>query len=184
MAVAILATDGWIQHLPFQGGQRPSPYGQVDGTFQGLIAGDGDATGGNLTLSGRLSFDRKEDWVYIVGGTHTRVNALISGDVFEQLNTGPLIPTSAVATTVTNATYEYGGLAAAITANALTMTQSQGLAKVTGMPIFGDKKIPGIFLMYAAGWESNTDGATYVANIWGWIIKYESFFRNVRPQVG
>lgn len=184
MAVGILATDGWIQHLPFQGGPRPSPYGQVDGTFQGVIAGDGDASGGNITLSGRLSFERKEDWVYILGGTHTRANAIVTGDVFEQVNTGPLIPTDAVAVAINNATYEWGGATLPIANNAISLSPSTGLAKATGMPIFGDKRIPGIFLMYAAGWETNTNGVTFSAQLWGWIIKYESFFRFVRPAVG
>ena len=181
MAVAALLTDVWLSHLEFVGPPRETNYGPMDGLFYGTMAIDGDLTGGNVTLSGRLSFDRKEDWVYVVGGTHTRVNTALAGDVFEQINTGPLIPTTALATTVTNPTFEYGGVSRAIDGNAVTIAPEGGRQKVNGMAIFGDKKIPGVFLMYASGWETNTNGATYVASIWGWIIKYPSFFRGVVP---
>lgn len=184
MAVAHISTDGWIQHLEFVGGPRPTPYGPMDGVFYGLMAVDGDATGGNVTLNGRLSFDRKEDWVYIVGGSHTRANDLVGGDVFEQVNTGPLIPTAAVATTVTNPTFEFGGVVLPITGNALKFTPVIQQSKAVGLPIFGDKRIAGIFLMYAAGFEVNTNLVTYTAQIWGWLIKYSTFFRGVRPEVG
>ena len=183
MAVAVVETDTWLQHLLFTGGPRPTPFGPVDGVFYGLMAGTGAAGGGNFSLSGRLSFDRKEDWVYIVGGTHTRQGSeAASGDVFEQVNTGPLIPTQVSG--INNPTFEWGGVVQNITANNLTITPVSGQTKVTGMPIFGDKHLAGVFLMYAAGWETNIDGATYSAQIWGWIIKYQSFFRNRPPSAG
>lgn len=182
MAVALIATDDWIQHLVFGGGPRPTPYGPMDGVFYGLMAVAGDATGGNVTINGRLSVERKEDWVYIVGGTHTRVNsALISGDNFEQINTGPAISTGVA---VTNPTFEYGGLNRNIGGNAVTFTPVDQHSKVVGMPIFGDRSIPGVFLMYAVGWETNGDTALYSAQMWGWIIRRQSFFRNVLPSVG
>ena len=185
MAVAILATDGWIQHLPFVGGPRPTEFGPVDGIWYGLVAGDGDASAGNVSLNGRLSFDRKEDWIYIFGGMTTTKNAVAGEAVFTQINTGPLIPTGAVATTVNNPSFSIGGNADPVTGHALTTGDitSGGNDRRRGMPIFGDKRIPGIFLMLAAGWETNTDGATYQMSSWGFLIKYNSFFRDVPPRL-
>jgi len=182
MAIAATRTDDWIQHLPFIGGQRPSPYGMVDGVFYGTLATTGDASGGNVTVNGRLSEEKKEDWVYIIGGTHARINGLIGGDVFEQVNTGPLTPTDVLS--ITNPTFEWGGVNVQITGNAVAFTPVVGQSKVLGLPVFGDKRIPGIFLMYAAGWETNSNTSLYSAQIWGWIIRYQSFFRNVSPQLG
>lgn len=186
MAVAITATDGWIQHLPFVGGQRPSPYGQVDGIWYGLIAGDGDAGGGNFTINGRLSEDRKEDWVYLLGNISSSLNTDSGQEGFTQVNTGPLIPTEATTTTVRNPSFTVGGTFQGISNGAITTSQNVngGIDPRAGMPIFGDKRIPGIFLMLAALWQNNVDGTTYQMSAWGWLIKYESFFRNVRPAVG
>jgi len=184
MAVAIIRTDTWIRHLVFGGAPRQTPYGAVDGVFYGLLSGDGDASGGNFTMNGRLSEKKKRDFVYIVGGTHTRNNAVLtSGDVFEQINTGPLIENDAVATAVTNPTFEYGGVVFTPGGNAVAMTPVSDLSKIAGMPIFGDPQIPGVFLLYAAGWQDNENGATYVSSIWGWLIRYNSFFRGVSPSL-
>ena len=182
MAVAILATDTWITHLPFTG-QRPSPFGPVDGIWYGLLAGDGAAGGGNFSLNGSLSFDRKEDWVYILGALETTTNQSIGGtDVLTQVNTGPLIPTGAVATSVTNPSFMATGDAGA--GGAATVTSAHrlngGADYRAGLPIFGDKRIPGTFLMLAAAWGLNTDGATYQLSAWGFLIRYQSFFRD-RP---
>jgi len=186
MAVAILATDTWLNHLPFVGGQRPSPFGMVDGIWYGLGAGDGAAGGGNFTISLRLSEERKEDWVYILGGIAASVNTPLASDVFVQVNTGPLIPTGAVATTVNNPSFSSGGVWGGVVNNAISASHnlSGGSAAGVGMPIFGDKRIPGLFLMMAMGAEANVDGATYQLSSWGFLIKYESFFRNVRPSLG
>jgi len=186
MGIAHISIDGWIQHLPFVGGQRPSAYGPVDGIWYGLVAGDGDASGGNVTLNGSLSFDRKEDWVYILGAITASKNGSGEGEVFLQANSGPLIPTDAVATTVRNPSFSTGGQMLAIANNSVSLATSLtgGAFPFAGMPIFGDKRITGTFLMNAAGFEINTDGATYQMSSWGFLIKYESFFRNVRPSVG
>jgi len=187
MAVAIISTDSWIQHLPFVGGPRPSEFGPVDGVWYGLIAGDGAAGGGNFTISGNLSFDRKEDWVYILGGIGTSVNtATTVGDGFTVVNTGPLIPTGATATTVNNPSFPRAGSSFGVSGNSVgTLDLSAGgKDSRIGMPIFGDKKISGTFLMIAAGWQVNIDGATYQLSSWGFLIRYNSFFRLTQPARG
>lgn len=187
MAVAILATDSWIQHLPFVGGRRSSPFGEVDGVWYGLVAGDGDASGGNISLNGRLSFDRKEDWVYILGALETTTNQSLGGDdTLTQVNTGPLIPTAAVATTVQNPSFMITGDAGPGAAGIVTSAHraNGGSDYRAGMPIFGDKRLDGIFLMLAAAWATNTDGATYQMSSWGFLIEYQSFFRNRPPSFG
>jgi len=186
MAVAIVATDTWLQHLPFEGGPRPSPFGQVDGVWYGLVAGDGDASGGNLTLNARLSEARKEDWVYILGAINTVRNGATDDECFNQVNSGPLIATAAVATTVRNVSFSRGGIALGMANNNLVVTDKfdGGTDPRAGMPIFGDKRIPGIFLMLAAGWDNNIDGTTYVLSAWGFLIRYQSFFRFANPNIG
>jgi len=183
MAIAVIETDTWIQHLEFVGGQRQTPYGPVDGLFYGTMAGTGDATGGNFTLNGRLSEERKTDRVYIFGGSHTRVNSeAVPGDVFEQVNTGPLSSTGVAS--ITNPTFESGGVRQVISSNAVSFPLVWTLDKCQGMPMFGDRNIPGVFLMYAAGWEDNVDTVLYSAQLWGWYIRYQGFFRGVSPNLG
>ncbi len=183
MAVAVISVDAWLQHLPFQGGQRPSPYGPVDGIFYGVVSGDGDNTGGNFTLSGSLSFDRKEDWIYVLGGINTSRNVADISELFTQINSGPLIPTGSA---VVNPSFSRAGPSKAVTNNNITTSESlEGGGDIrTGMPIFGDKRLAGNFLMAAAGWAENTDAVTYQMSVWGWLIRYQSFFRNVLPSRG
>lgn len=183
MAVALLETDSWIQHLVFTGPQRPTDFGPADGVWYGLLSVAGDASGGNVTLNGRLSEDRKEDWVYVpmASAIHRNSTTGATSNYFEQLNTGPLIPTS---TAVNNPTFNYGGTGVGITGNAITVQNTTQTKDFYGMPIFGDKRIPGIFLMYAVGFETNTDTVLYTASIWGWLFRYNGFFRGVAPSVG
>jgi len=183
MAVAIIATDTWIQHLLFTGGQRSTPFGMVDGIWYGLVSGDGDASGGNITLNGSLSFDRKEDWVYILGNISSSRNTATSTDAFTQINTGPIIPT---ASAVTNPSFSVAGSPFAVVNNAIATTQQTtgGSDPRSGMPIFGDKRLAGTFLMCAAGYQDNVNGETYQMSVWGWLINYSGFFRGVRPEVG
>jgi len=184
MAVAILATDSWIQHLPFEGPPRMTTNGPVDGVWYGTVSGLGDASGGNVSISARLSEARKEDWVYIVNGMQVTINAETDQEAFMQLNTGPLIPT---ASAVTNPTFNWGGGMRGIANNSISIMAASGDTgpmNVPGIPIFGDKRIAGIFLMAAAGFQTNVDGAIYTLSNWGWLIRYQGFFRNRNPNVG
>lgn len=187
MAVAVIATDTWIQHLPFQGGPRQTVEGPVDGVWYGLVSGDGDASGGNLTLNGSLSFDRKEDWVYILKGfSATNNDPVVNMEMFLQANTGPLIPT---ASAVQNPSFNFGGALRGIDGNAIAIMNEAGASSPAmppfpGLPIFGDKRISGTFLMLAAGFAINTDTVTYQMSAWGWLVRYQGFFRRTNPALG
>lgn len=185
MAISTTSIDGWIQHLPFEGGPRPSLAGPVDGVWYGNVSGPGDASGGNVTLQGQLSEARKEDWVYVIQAASATINTLTDQEMFIQLNTGPLIPTS---TAVVNPTFNFGGSMRAIANNAISIMSDDGSNTgpfpFQGLPIFGDKRIPGVFLMMAAGFETNVDLALYTMSAWGWLIRYQGFFRNRPPALG
>jgi len=183
VAVILDFADVWLVHLPFVGGPRPSPFGPVDGVWYGAFSADGDATGGVVRLRGDLSFDRKEDWVYILGAVNSQVNVATAMDGFIVVNTGPRIPT---ATVVANPSFLVVGVMAVATALLATSFNSNagGMDPRSGMPIFGDKKISGDFAMMEAGFEVNVDGAVYTVSSWGFLIRYNSFFRNLPAGVG
>jgi len=182
MAIALIAIDTWISHLSFTGRQRPTDFGPADGVWFGLLSLTGDGSGGNLTLNGQLSFERKEDWVYVpMGSSWTTNSSTTPNTAFEQINTGPLIPT---ATVVNNPSFSFGGLSRNMSGNSLHVQQSDQTKNFYGMPVFGDKKLPGSSLMYALGFQTNVNAVIYTASIWGWLFRYNGFFRNEGPNVG
>ncbi len=179
MAVATIVTDTWLQHLLFTGGRRQTDFGPIDGLFYGVIAVDGDATGGNVTLNGNVSFDRKEDWIYILKKVSGSVNVDIGGNsTFFVAATGPLIPTP---TAVANPSFHVGGIAEPIPNNSVTIAtpSDSGESPLADLPVFGDKRIAGPLSLLAQGWEINTNGATYQMSVYGHLIEYGSFFRNL-----
>lgn len=184
MAVAIIATDSWINHLQFTGAQRQTNFGPIDGLFYGVISGTGDATGGNFTLNANISFDRKEDWIYVLQKVSASKNGVFTEDVFVVAATGPLIPTD---TAVANPSFHVGGVTQGIVNNAVTtvaLASGGGALGFEGLPVFGDKRIAGPLSMIAAGFELNSDGNVYQMSVYGWLIRYSGFFRGVAPSVG
>jgi len=182
VAVGYSRTDDWIRHLVFEG-RRETVYGPVDGIWYGVLSGDGDATGGNFTLNGRLSYNRKEDWVYILGGVTLSRNDETESRAYIIVNTGPQVSTGSA---VNNPSFPKGGVMKAISGNNISVLDlaDGGADSRSGMPIFGDKSIAGLFLMIAAGIESNTNLVTYQLSSWGWLVRYQGFFRNRDPRVG
>lgn len=182
MAVAIIAVDTWITHLPFSS-PRPSSFGMIDGIFYGVVSGDGDNTGGNFTLNGQISFNRKEDWIYVIQNVSLSRNDVLAGENgFIVAATGPLIPT---ASAVANPSFHSADENMKdITNNVVTIFTPNSPAPFNGMPSFGDKKIAGPLALIAAGLETNTDAVTYQLSIWGFLITYRTFFRGVSPAVG
>lgn len=168
--------DDWISHLPFTG-QRPTPYGPVDGIWYGLLSRDGDATAGTMTLQGSLTFARKEDWLYILMGCNISNNGATPTATSLTVNTGPRIPTN---TTIINPSFRMASNDFNTDNLTAPLPFAAGAFPFTGMPIFGDKKIAGNFLMLDAVWELQQDLATYVVSAWGWLLRYNSFFRD-RP---
>lgn len=182
MAVAIIATDTWLSHLPFVGGPRRTSFGDVDGIFYGVVSGTGDGSGGNFTLNGNISFDKKEDWIYVIGGTsYSRNDVQTTVDAFEVIATGPLIPTTSA---VANPSFHAGALMKGIVNNAVTIRDQSLNQPYVGMPVFGDKRITGPLSMYAVGFENNNNAVVYQMSLWGWIIRYNSFFRDIPPSRG
>jgi len=184
MAVAVISTDTWIERLLFTG-RRQTEMGPADGLFFGTLAGTGDASGGNLTLNGLISEQRKEDWVYQIKGLSASINAIAAQEAFIVAATGPLIPTG---TTVANPSFHLSGGMNAIPNNAVTTfglnSGSGGKDIFTDLLVFGDKKIAGTLGLIAMGFETNTNLAIFQLSIWGFLFRYSSFFRNVSPSVG
>jgi len=184
MAVLFNRTDAeWIAHLPFSSGvQRPTPYGPVDGNFYGHMSVVGDATGGIVTINGILSFDRKEDWIYIMGGLNLeRVNANPITMEFA-IQTGPLIPSAGAAQR--NPVFSMAGAPEpGVTRQSINDVNGQGGAFV-GLPFFGDKKVAGAINLVQAIFTQNTNTNVYNLSIWGWIVRYASYFRGVSPFIG
>lgn len=178
MAVSVTATDTWLSHLLFTQ-TRPTEIGPADGLFYGVMQGVGDAGGGNVTLNGNVSFDRKEDWIYQIRGYDLRVNSTgVGGDAFIQFATGPSIGgINPIFTIATDAMLD-------IVNNAVSIFQSEGPDTIRDLPVFGDKKLAGPLSLMAAGFQDNVDAATYTMSVWGFLFRYSSFFRGVSPFVG
>jgi len=183
MAVAIIQTDTWIARLLFTGGRRDSDFGPADGVFYGVVSGDGDASGGNFTLNGLLSFEKKEDWVYLIKKVSVQTNDIRTTEGFIVVSTGPQIITGS---SVVNPSFQVGGDFKNTTNNAtssLALTTGSG-DHFTDLLVFGDKKIPGSQGMIAAGLEGNVNGSTATLSVYGLLYRYSSFFRNVGNAFG
>lgn len=182
MAVAIIATDTWIQHLLFTG-TRQTVQGPADGMFFGVVSGDGDAGGGNVTLNGLISSERKTDFVYLTQGVSASINEATALDAFIVMATGPKIPT---ASAVQNPSFHQGGVMDAIANNAVSVYNRSdgGQSPFKDLITFGDPSIAGALALIAAGFGTNIDGVTYQLSVWGFLFRYGSFFRNVSPFVG
>jgi len=183
MALVLTETNRWLQHLVFTG-QRPSPFGPIDGLWFGAASRNGDASGGSLTINANLSFDRKEDWVYQLKGLSLQVNAVAAMNMSVQVNTGPLIPTSSA---VQNPSYGIVGVADSPGGGTLITTfprSTGGQMPWVDALLFGDKVITGDYTMIEATFGINTNGAAHSLFCWGFLFTYRSFFRQVPPSVG
>ena len=182
MSVSTARVDNWISHLAFAS-PRPSQYGQMDGLFMGLLSVEGDVSGGTVSLDGDLSEERKGDWVHILGGWCLRSPADVAGQGgYVEFQTGPKIvgdgdgidvPTF----TAVDSTIQRSG-AAADPMSALNRT---GLETYVGLPLYADPHVAGSYQMIHGNYEINTDGDLYTLSIWGFLIRYQSFFRGVPP---
>jgi len=183
MAVAVVATDSWLSHLEFTGGRRQTEFGPIDGLFYGVLSGTGDGSGGNFTLNGNVSFDRKEDWIYILKKASPTRTGATATDVFIVAATGPVIPTSSA---VINPSFHVAGSNFGVVNNAVSVFQlnTGGQSPLEETPLFGDKKLTGPLSLIAAGFEDNVNAVVYQLSIYGWLIRYSSFFRNLGGSFG
>jgi len=184
MAVALIATDTWLSHLEFTGGRRQTEFGPIDGLFYGVLSTTGDASAGNLTLNGLVSFDRKEDWVYILQKVSLSTNVSTAArTAFIVAATGPVIPT---ASAVVNPSFHVAGPLVPIINNVVSTFQTNEGSETPfkDLPLFGDKKLAGSIALIAAGFQDNDNGTVYQMSIYGWLIRYSSFFRNLGGSFG
>ncbi len=180
MTVTRTAIDTWIQHLPFAT-RRDSIYGGVDGIFYGHVAVLGDASAGAVHLHGLLSAARKTDWVYILGGTGGAINS--GTDVMDALiniSSGPAIP-SVAGNQFFSPTVAQAPLIAATGLGLSTLLSPSGGPPFAGTPVFGDPHIAGDFNIFSVDFQTNVNGATYRSDIWGFLVTYQSFFRELVP---
>lgn len=182
MSILEQVTDTWLAHLPFTQ-VRQTPYGPADGLFFGNLAVDGDGTGGIVDLQGRISRDRKEDWVYLLKGRSSQVFADNNGEIATFLGTGPVI--------VAGATTSPSFTALDNMVNDATLAFSSGSSGNFGSPgrpleqfLFGDRNLAGDYGMITSRFSVNTTAALYQVSIWGFIFRYQSFFRGVPPSRG
>jgi len=173
MAVTQTVADTWVNHLQFLE-PRPTENGMVDGVFYGVLSVAGDASGGTLAQNGQLSRDRKEDWVYVMRGVNAQKNSATASDVAVSVATGPLVPT---ATAVNNAVFSRVGLSDTINNLSSSDPLTGGKAPWEGMPCFGDKRISGNYGILTVTWTANTNTVIYTVSMWGYLVRYNSFFR-------
>ena len=156
----------------------PTQFGEMDGIFYGNLGTVGDGSGGNVGLVGELSRDKKEDWVYVLGGYSATRNTAIATNMDMLFTSGP----RNVAT---------GGSAFQIFRMAGPISLGAGIGcypggdqneLFIGTPLFGDKKITAGHTLASVVFGTNTSGTTYTFSLWGYLIKYATFFRGVSPE--
>lgn len=177
MSVTESQTDSWIAHLPWTS-PRPTVYGPADGIFAGNLGSTGDATGGTVTMTGLLSLDRREDWIYVLGGYSARRSAGSADEVLFTFQSGPLIVSTGAS--LDRPRYDTITTELAKSGNLVAIGGSQPFL---GTPLFGDKRNTGDFELFRVLWNANADLATYQGNLWGFLIRYQSFFRGVPAAV-
>jgi len=182
VSVEIARVDDWISHLAFSA-PRPSTFGQVDGLFWGLLSVVGDATGGAVAVDGDLSEARKTDWVHILGGySHRLVSGAAVPDGYVEFQTGPKIVGNAAG--IDRPTFTAIGPFIRMNSSADQMAAQSlvsGAQPFLGMPLYADPALAGVYEMVHASVNANVDTALYTFSIWGFLVRYQSFFRGVPP---
>lgn len=172
----------WLQHLPFTT-PRPSPYGPADGLFYGVVGVTGDGSGGIVTLQGILSSQRKTDWVYLIQRISPQTRAApVTGDALVQVATGPLIP--GIGTFSQNNPI-FSDLANMRTDSALAVSCTE-LNRQGFLPllVFGDDQAFGAWTMINVTLTDNENSADSSFSVWGFIYRYQTFFRGVPARFG
>lgn len=182
MTVVSTRVDDWISHLLFTQ-TRQTDFGPADGLFYGVIQLVGDATGGTTQMTGQISFNRKEDWVYLIQATSLEFNASNSGiPAAIRCPTGPLARGAAgVANPIfSRATKEMQNVPTILA----TVFASAGHDPHQNLLSFGDKRLTGNFNLVQFEIDANINLATNTGSIWGFLFRYASFFRGVPPGLG
>lgn len=172
MAVVTTVVDSWIQNLLFS--EPRDIAGQLtDGLWYGNLGVDGDASGGNVSLLGQVSFDRKEDWVYQL--THWGINRNVTAAVRWDLgfSTGPLIVAGGVA--LDNPFFFFNDVGTAGVVLGGLVGSAQNALK--DLFLFGDKRIAGDMAFVTARCNTNTNTIAYQVSLAGRLFRYNDFFR-------
>jgi len=175
MTVTLNIIDTWLQHLPFTG-PRPSLYGPVDGVWYGHAAVAGDGSGGQVHVHGIVSERKKTDWVYIMGGATGASSSSTAMDALVNVASGPLIPDLGVSINEFVSMTKAGALLGTNLGGFMPMS---GSLMSSGMPVFGDPHISGDFNILSADFGVNVNAAVYRLDAWGFLVRYNSFFRGV-----
>jgi len=128
-------------------------------------------------MTGSLSEERKEDWIYVLGGYSTRSSAAASSTIDFTFLSGPRIITTGASLDFPRFDYR----TTSIDSSELGSAGNNQVNPFLGTPLFGDKKISGAYDIFRCRWRVNTNLATYQATFWGFLIRYQSFFRGVAP---
>jgi len=187
MSVSTDRTDDWLAHLPFAS-PRPSQFGLVDGLFYGLLSVDGDASGGVVTLDGRISQERKTDWVHILGGFNLRTPQSAAIDGYVEFRSGPRMASDGLG--IDQPTFSVAGdemQRATITGDNMTAFPPRtagGFSDFPGMPLYGDPQIQAVYDMVHCAMDVNTDTVIYTYSMWGFLVRPQTMFRGVAPSTG
>ncbi len=187
MSVAVDLSDSWINHLAFAQ-PRPSAYGLIDGVWSGILAVVGDATGGVTGFDGRLSRERQTDWIYVLGGYCLRRPVNNGADVYIEFRSGPRVPQQ-VALGIDVPTYSVAGPMVVVAPTGDPMATFPagvpgGDTPYLGMYLYGDPSLASTYDMVHAVMNDNVDTALNTLSLWGFMIRYQTFFRGTPPDRG
>jgi len=168
--------DTWIVNTLFVGGPRTTPYGPMSGVWHGYIQAAGDNTGGTVVLEGRISNDRKYDYVHILEGVSMSHTGAFSGDNFTlDLNGGPRLNTDYAANQIPTFTVS-GDFREGVNRASWPGSQGGGFP-FPGLPLYTETKSNLPYSMAVANFAANSDNDVYRFALWGWILTYNQFYR-------
>lgn len=173
----------WLTTVPAVG--LPSGrLGQPAGLFFVGMAVTGDLSGGGVTLTGGLSFTKKQEFIYewVAIGSFTDSILQVGDSVELTLNSGPILPAGLFGNAFTNVTFKDQAVA---TINAFSDFSAARFTLGQGGQVpmigYGDTRLSGNFSMIIVRWEVNDLADEYFAFGWGFYYLYQTFFRGFRP---
>jgi len=182
MSVSTAPTDAtWLTTVPLAN-MLPRSLGIPAGLFYVGMSVTGDASGGGVTLSGELTFAKKQEHVYEWQGINSFTDSVLrSGDAVElTLNSGPRIhdPSGIF----NNITFREQVVAVGNSFSGNTMAPLL-LGSGTRSPFvgYGDKDLAGVYTPIIVRWQVNDLAVEYFVFGWGYYYRYQTFFRGLPP---
>lgn len=184
MSVEIQRTDDWLSQLAFSS-PRPSPFGLIDGLWWGMMSGNGDASGGVLAFDGDLSEARKTDWVRILGGWSVRSPSTTAvASCYIEFQTGPKIVGNQAG--IDRPTFSAVGDMREFPDSAdpmISVTNAGSGQPLIGIPLYADPALPGPYELLHVSTDPNVNGKLTTVSLWGFLIRYQTFFRGIPPGI-